>query len=113
VRPGIEEVLSLGIPCAVLSDYDPAPKLAAMGLAGRFAAALWAGDARLRALKPYPKGLRLLLAEFGAEAERALFIGDRDEVDGAAARAAGMDYAQIGAAGFGALTRRIVTQYAQ
>lgn len=112
IRPGLAELLALGIPSAVWSDYDPAPKLEAMGLASSFAAALGAADARVQALKPHPRGLEVLLEQFATPRSRAVYFGDRPALDGAAAKAAGVRFELIGRSGFGAAARRIVTEYA-
>jgi HAD superfamily hydrolase (TIGR01549 family) len=91
---GIIELLaalrSRGIRTAVLSDYPAETKLARMGLRAHFDVVLWAGDPEVRALKPSPRGLHAILARLGVPPKQALYVGDRPEVDAAAAQAAGV-----------------------
>ena len=49
----------------------------------------------LKRLKPAPDGMLLAAAELGVLPEHCLVIGDRDDADGAAARAAGMAFRLI------------------
>ncbi|MFB3829649.1 MAG: HAD family hydrolase [Bryobacteraceae bacterium] len=104
LRPGLTTLLDAaaagGTPCAVFSDYDAGRKLEAMGIANRFAAVLCAADPQVQAYKPDPKGLRLLLERLGVRARDAAYLGDRPEIDGAAARAAGVRFVRIGPQGF-------------
>ena len=79
-----------GIRLAVLSDYPCSDKLAALGVAERFDVVLSAFDADVGVFKPDPTGIRVALARLGVAAEDALYVGDRPEVDAAAAAAAGV-----------------------
>lgn len=71
----------------VVSDYEPAAKLEALGLGGRFDRAYAAEE--VGRLKPDPAVFRRALADLGIAAEALLHLGDRAETDGAAAAAAG------------------------
>lgn len=110
-RPGLAEVLDelrrSGVRLGALSDYPAAGKLAALGIADYFDIVLTAQDPRVHAFKPDPKGLLVALDELGVAPADALYVGDRDEVDGAAARAAGMRYVIVGgSSGEGHASRR-------
>jgi FMN phosphatase YigB (HAD superfamily) len=81
---------SRGIKIAIYSDYPALDKLAAMGLEADLVVA--STDSDLDTLKPNPAGLRYILKKFATTADRAIFFGDRDELDGECARQAGMPY---------------------
>lgn len=74
----------------VWSDYAVRDKLAALELAADHV--ISARDPELATLKPDPAGLLMLLHRTGVPANATLMIGDRDSHDGAAARAAGVDF---------------------
>lgn len=81
---------------ALVSDYPGSVKLAAMGLASDFDVAVCNGEADGPArLKPMPDGYLLAAARLGCAPEDCLVIGDREDADGEAARAAGMDFRLI------------------
>jgi phosphoglycolate phosphatase len=84
-----------GVRLAVFSDYPAAAKLSAMGIQHFFQAVCCAQDRDIGTFKPDPRGLRFTLAALGVPAASALYIGDRYEVDAAAASAAGMRAAII------------------
>jgi HAD superfamily hydrolase (TIGR01509 family) len=46
-------------------------------------------------LKPHPDGMLRAARALGVEPSRCLVIGDRDDADGAAARAAGMAFRRV------------------
>lgn len=71
----------------VLSDFEPAHKLASLGLLDCFDA-IYCGE-RLGYLKPSPKPFRRILRDLDLQPESLLHIGDRPETDGAGAAAAG------------------------
>ena len=79
-----------GIQIAIWSDYPVPDKLAALDL--RADHAVSASDPDVAALKPNPAGLRWLLERTGIAPEDTLMVGDRDSHDGAASRAAGVDF---------------------
>jgi putative hydrolase of the HAD superfamily len=76
----------------VVSDRGVDTKLAALGLDDLpWAAKVSAEDTG--ALKPSPKGFVAACARMGVEPARALHVGDRLDMDGAGAHAAGMRFA--------------------
>jgi HAD superfamily hydrolase (TIGR01549 family) len=94
VRPGLVALLKIlfrsRIPLAIFSDYEPAHKIAALGLSGYFTFMCSAGDSGIGTLKPNPHGLQVVLNRLGADPSEAVYIGDRPEVDATAAERAGM-----------------------
>ena len=81
------------IKTAVLSDYPVTEKLAAMGI--RCAHPYTSEASAINVLKPHPKGIIYVLDDLGIPPDKALYIGDRTEVDGEAARRAGVAYLEI------------------
>jgi FMN phosphatase YigB (HAD superfamily) len=79
-----------GLQLGVLSDYEAHRKLRALGVAHYFSRVLCAADPGVRALKPDPRGLLLACAGWQLDPPAVVMIGDRVEVDAAAAAAAGM-----------------------
>jgi FMN phosphatase YigB (HAD superfamily) len=79
-----------GLLLAVVSDYDPREKLRVLGLRRYISAAVWAQESEVGVFKPDPRGLCVAVERLGIEPLQAVFIGDRPEVDGAAALAAGI-----------------------
>jgi HAD superfamily hydrolase (TIGR01509 family) len=75
---------------AVVSDYDPRKKIRALGLARYITVAVWAQDVEVGVFKPDPRGLEVALRRLGIDPKEAVYVGDRPEVDGAAALAAGI-----------------------
>jgi putative hydrolase of the HAD superfamily len=100
VRPGLvatlDELAARGLRLGVVSDYPAERKLEALGLAGRFDVIVTAQDPRVGAFKPNPKGILVALEELGVDARDALYVGDRPEVDAAAAAAAGVRCVLVG-----------------
>ncbi len=74
----------------IFSDYPASQKISALGL--------WADvivcslDQDVDRLKPDPKGLFIAAEKLGVSVGNCMFIGDRDEKDGACARKAGMPF---------------------
>ena len=92
----IDAFLAQGGRCALVSDYPARFKLQAMGLETRFEVVVANGEeGGPPALKPAPQGYLEAARRLGVAPEEALVIGDRDEADGAAARAAGMSFRLI------------------
>lgn len=102
-RPGLSESLArlrgAGLRTAVLSDYPPIPKLRALGVEAMFDCVAWAQEASIGVLKPDPAGLREVLRRLGVAPERAVYVGDRPEVDAIAAASAGCRGVLIGGKG--------------
>ncbi len=86
----IDMLREKGIKVLIFSDYPIEEKLAALELQadGIYSAS----DERLMELKPSPKGLFLIMQDYGLEPEELFMIGDRHSRDGMAAVAAGVDY---------------------
>ncbi len=86
----IEELKGRGIKILIFSDYPIEDKIKALDITvdGMYAAT----DKRLNELKPSPKGLNLIMEDFGFAKEDILMIGDRMVKDGQAAINAGCDY---------------------
>ncbi|MBI4950527.1 MAG: HAD-IA family hydrolase [Myxococcales bacterium] len=82
---------------ALVSDYPARKKLAALGAEALFDAVVAAGEpGGPERLKPDPDGYLRAAERLGVPAGRCLVLGDRDDADGAAARAAGMDFRRVG-----------------
>ena len=79
-----------GLRRAVLSDYDPRAKLRALGVEDYFSVIACAQDPDIGVFKPNPAGLRATVRRLGASPDETVYIGDRPEVDGAVALAAGV-----------------------
>lgn len=89
----ISRLKAANIPVAIWSDYAAAEKLKAMEVDADLVVA--ATDPQVDKFKPDPAGLKFILDHFQCPPENALMIGDRDELDGASARAVGMKYFQV------------------
>jgi FMN phosphatase YigB (HAD superfamily) len=82
---------------ALVSDYPASMKLAALGATSLFETVVAIGEeAGPRWLKPHPAGLLAAAGRLGVEPAECLVLGDRPEVDGEAARNAGMAFRRIG-----------------
>ena len=79
-----------GLRRAVLSDYDPREKLRALQVEDYFSVIACAQDPDIGVFKPNPAGLRAAVRRLGASPEETVYVGDRPEVDGAVALAAGV-----------------------
>ena len=93
-RPGLRSLLaslrSRGIKLAVLSDYEAAAKLQALGIIDLFDVVLSAQEPEVGVFKPDPRGLQVALKRLDVTGAEALYIGDRADVDAIAAAAAGV-----------------------
>lgn len=99
-RPGLRPLLAAarerGTRLAVCSDYPAARKLQAMGIAHFFDVVVCAQDPEVQRFKPDPRVLRCALSRLGVRPERALYVGDRADVDAAAAAAAQIPCVLVG-----------------
>jgi len=78
---------------ALVSDYPASSKLEALGAPGLFDVVVASGEANgPRRLKPDPEGYLRAAELLSVAPERCLVVGDRDDADGAAARAAKMGF---------------------
>ncbi len=93
-RAGLVEFLTAcrgrGWRLAALSDYPAADKLQALGIAEFFDLVLCAQSLEIGVFKPNPRGLQVTLRSLGVSPDECLYVGDRAEVDAAAAHAAGV-----------------------
>ena len=80
------------VPMGVFSDYPVSQKLEAMGLASYFTVQICATDPEVNAFKPHPRGFLVGAERLGVPPAEVLFLGDRMDVDGEGAQAAGMPY---------------------
>lgn len=78
---------------ALVSDYPATDKLERLGHSGLFDVVVANGEPEgPRRLKPDPDGYLAAARRLGVEPARCLVLGDRDDADGAAARAGGMQF---------------------
>ncbi|NLE87631.1 MAG: HAD family hydrolase [Myxococcales bacterium] len=85
-----------GLRTAVVSDYPARRKLSALGIAHLIDDVVANGEhPDLTRLKPSPEGYLLAAERLGVRPSECLVIGDRTDLDGAAARAAGMEFRLI------------------
>ncbi|MCP4605617.1 MAG: HAD family hydrolase [Proteobacteria bacterium] len=96
VRPGLLDLLGLlrrrRVKLGVVSDYERVPeRLAALGIPlEAFDDAHCAEDHGV--LKPSPVPLNALAHKWGVEPEALIVVGDRQDMDAASAKAAGMEF---------------------
>jgi HAD superfamily hydrolase (TIGR01549 family) len=102
-RPALQMLLQAltdrGVRIGALSDYPATAKLDALGVAEYFSLALCTTDRAIDAFKPNPKGFRHACDLWGVSPQQVLYVGDRPDVDGAGAAAAGMRCVIIGSDG--------------
>jgi HAD superfamily hydrolase (TIGR01549 family) len=91
-RPVLQRLRERGLRLAVVSDYPAVEKLHALGLEGCFDAVVSSRDDGIQRLKPDPAGLLAALARIEVAPRQAIYVGDRMDVDGACARAAGVQF---------------------
>jgi HAD superfamily hydrolase (TIGR01509 family) len=78
---------------AIVSDYPASAKLAALEVSNLFDRIVASGEPEgPTRLKPAPDGYLLAAKALGVEPTRCLVIGDRQDADGEAATAAGMEF---------------------
>jgi FMN phosphatase YigB (HAD superfamily) len=93
-RAVVDDVVARGIRIAAISDRRVDDKLTAMGMRDLpWAARISADDTGV--LKPSPVPFQRALAAMGVAASEAAHVGDRDDTDGAGARAAGMRFVHV------------------
>lgn len=94
VKSFFEELEKKQVLKAIYSDYDATAKLEYMGLKADLIVS--STDEYIDALKPLPNGLNYIISEMEISDKRnCLFIGDRDELDGACAKSAGIPFLLI------------------
>ena len=100
VRPEAKELLRIcrerGLQTAIYSDYGAVTdKLEALGIDSK-PFDLLVSAPQLGALKPSEACARRVLEMLEADPQTTLFVGDRDDKDGASARAVGAKFMLIG-----------------
>jgi len=110
-RPGLDDMLAAlaqrGVRIGALSDYPTEAKLEAMGITRQFSVSLCTTDRSINAFKPHPKGFHVACERWGLAPQEVLYVGDRPEIDGAGAAAAGMRCVIVGGAGNGGRGRTV------
>ena len=86
----IGKLRSAGKKVVILSDYPTRDKMKALQI--DVDAQYGPDDERIDELKPSPRGLMIIMEDFGADPADVLMIGDRNEKDGKCAEAAGVDH---------------------
>ena len=116
-HPGVVEFLQAcrdrGLRLAAVSDYPAQAKLEALGIADFFELVLSAQSPEIGVFKPNPRGLLVALQRLGVTREQCLYVGDRAEVDAAAAAAAGIASVIVTSRAPAADTHTTVTGYPQ
>ncbi|HET6142269.1 MAG TPA: HAD family hydrolase [Candidatus Acidoferrales bacterium] len=85
-----------GVRLGILSDYPAAEKLSAMGILEYFDAVVSSHDEGVGHLKPHPLGLRTCLQQLSVEPRRAIYVGDRADVDLPCAASANTQFVLFG-----------------
>lgn len=97
IYPGVSDFfLTLGKrykKIVVYSDYPVEEKLKALGLISD--RNYYSLSTRIGQLKPGRKALDLIGSDFGCPAERIIYIGDREDTDGASAHMAGITFLKV------------------
>jgi putative hydrolase of the HAD superfamily len=89
VTAALEAAYARGIRIAILSDYDPIPKLRNLGL-DRLPWAATIATEEFGALKPHPRAFLELAKALGCDPSEILHVGDREDLDVEGALASGM-----------------------
>ena len=91
----LDDLFSVGIKLGVYSDYPVHSKLKALGISHYITVALSAADERVIGFKPRSNGFELVSMLLDLKPKEILYVGDRTDIDGAGAAAAGMQVAII------------------
>ena len=86
----LDEARARKIKLGVVSDYPAHTKLESMRVRHYFDVIVCAQDAEVQRFKPDPRGIVHALEQLGVAPDRAVYVGDRAEVDLVAARRAGV-----------------------
>jgi FMN phosphatase YigB (HAD superfamily) len=90
------QALKSGVRLAAFSEYPCERKLECLGVRDPFSVVASSYDPQVRRFKPDPAGFAHVARQLGSDPAATLVIGDRDDADGAGARAAGMRYLEVG-----------------
>lgn len=82
-----------GIKIVIYSDNPVAEKVQSLDFVPEYA--FWSDDDLIKCMKPNPKGLKNILKFFRLCPDEVLYIGDRDDRDGACAKSADVDYCDV------------------
>ncbi|WP_342348963.1 HAD family hydrolase [uncultured Nitrospira sp.] len=95
-RRGMKEFFQLaadrGLRTGVFSDYPVREKLQGLGIHVPLTVELCGTDPEINAFKPNPKGFLYACRLWNLDPGEVLYVGDRHDVDGCGAKAAGMPY---------------------
>jgi len=83
-------MVAQGVQIGIFSDYPVQEKIEALGLSKWVKLRLCATDKEVNAFKPHPQGFWRACELWGLSPAEVLYVGDRVEVDGVGAKAAGM-----------------------
>lgn len=75
---------------AVFSDYPAIEKLKALGIDNYFSTFISSWDKDVKGFKPHTTGFAIAANKMKLSPDEILYVGDREEVDGIGANAAGM-----------------------
>jgi FMN phosphatase YigB (HAD superfamily) len=90
------QALKNGVRLGAFSEYPCEKKLESLGVRDPFSVVVSSYDPQVRRFKPDPAGFMHTAGQLGSKPQTTLVIGDRDDADGAGARAAGMPFLEIG-----------------
>jgi len=96
LRGFLEAARRRSLRIGAVSDYPPHAKLSALGVREYFEVVVCAQDRAVQELKPSPAGLLFALRQLRVDPANAVYIGDRPELDGEAAKRAGMSAMIVG-----------------
>ena len=82
-----------GVTIVIYSDNPVAEKIKALDFVPEYA--FWSDDDLIKCMKPNPTGLKNIIGLLKLNREEILYIGDRDDRDGACAKNAGVDYCDV------------------
>jgi putative hydrolase of the HAD superfamily len=85
-----------GIPLGVLSDYPAEAKLQGLALSQMFSVVACTTDRAINAFKPHPRGFLHACELLRLDPADVAYVGDRADVDGTGAQAAGMTCYLVG-----------------
>lgn len=99
----VHKLQQKGIQVAILSDYPISHKISQLRMLPTFQ--VCSEDERIRYAKPHPRGVEEIIRLSGFSPDEILFIGDREDRDGAAAIMAGVRFLMVGREARGTLHR--------
>ena len=94
VKPLLSVLKTKNIKSAIFSDYRAEEKVHSLGLSIDYVFS--SEQEEIGTLKPSPKGLDYISNKLGIDKNHMLYIGDREDKDGACAYHAGVAYLDVG-----------------